>query len=146
MKGAPGFDGQRLRAARKAAGLTLAQVSDQVGVHITVVANWERGERTPQVNRLGALARVLGVRPADLVEMAEEDPGSLRALRIDAGLLQGQLAARAGLTRTGYAALERGEIASISEANCAALAEALGVDAVEVRTAQAVSRAAYLRR
>jgi transcriptional regulator with XRE-family HTH domain len=146
VKGAPAFDGGRLRAARKAAGLTLAQVSDRVGVHVTVVANWERGERVPQVNRVGALARVLGVRPGDLTGAAEGDLGSLQQLRVDAGLLQGQVAAQAGLTRTKYAALERGETASISDRDCTALAAAFGVDPAEVRAAQAVSRAAFVAR
>jgi transcriptional regulator with XRE-family HTH domain len=141
QQGAPGFRGDRLRAARRAAGKTQLRLSQELGVHETVVANWERGERVPRVDRLGELARALGVRPADLTDLAEDGPASLQVLRVGAGLLQEQVAARAGLTRTKYAALERGEIASLSERDCAALAGVLRVDADQVRSAHAVSRA-----
>jgi transcriptional regulator with XRE-family HTH domain len=146
QQGAPGFDGGRLRAARRAAGLTQLQLSEELGVHETAVTNWERGERVPRVDRLGELARALKVRPADLTDSADDGPGSLQALRVAAGLLQDQVAAGAGLTRTKYAALERGEVASVSERDCAALAGVLGVHPADVGAAHAVSRAEYLAR
>jgi transcriptional regulator with XRE-family HTH domain len=146
QQGAPGFDGRRLRAARRAAGMTQLQLSEELGVHETAVTNWERGERVPRVDRLGELARALKVSPADLTDLAGDGPVSLQALRVGAGLLQDQVAAGAGLTRTKYAALERGEVASLSERDCAALARVLGVDAEQVRTAHEVSRAEFLAR
>jgi transcriptional regulator with XRE-family HTH domain len=146
QQGAPGFDGRRLRAARRAAGLTQLQLSELVGVHETAVTNWERGERVPRVDRLRVLAAALKVRPADLTDLAEDGPASLQALRVGAGLLQDQVAAGAGLTRTKYAALERGEIASLSGRDAAALARVLGVGVGVVRTAHAVSRAGFAAR
>jgi transcriptional regulator with XRE-family HTH domain len=135
-----------LRAARRAAGLTQAQVSDAVGVHATVIAHWERGERVPRVDRLGALARVLRVPASELTDPRAAGAASLQQLRVAAGLLQGQVAAQAGLTRTKYAALERGEVASISGRDCTALARSLGVGVDEVRAAHGLSRAAFLAR
>jgi len=146
QQGAPGFDGRRLRAARRAVGMTQLQLSEQLGVHETAVTNWERGERVPRVDRLGQLARVLKVRPADLTDLADGGPVSLQALRVGASLLQQQVAARAGLTRTKYAALERGEIASLSDRDCAALAAVLDAGLDEVRAAHAVSRTRFLAR
>jgi transcriptional regulator with XRE-family HTH domain len=146
QQGAPGFRGDRLRAARRAAGMTQLQLSAEPGVHEMVVANWERGQRVPRVDRLRELARALNVSAADLTDLAEDGPASLQALRVAASLLQEQVAARAGLTRTKYAALERGEIASLSQRDCAALAAVLGVGVGELRTAHAVSRAGPLVR
>jgi transcriptional regulator with XRE-family HTH domain len=147
QQGAPGFDARRLRAARRAARLTQQQLAAQMGVHDTVVVNWEAGRRVPRVDRLRELAKVLGVRPAELTSASEDDgPTSLQQLRVAAGLLQEQLAARAGLTRTKYAALERGEVASLSDRDAGEMAAVLAVDADEVRTAHAVSRSAFLTR
>jgi transcriptional regulator with XRE-family HTH domain len=147
QQGTPGFSGSRLRAARRAAGLTQAQVSDAVGVHATVIAHWERGERVPRVDRLGALARVLRVPASELTDpRAAGAAASLQQLRVGAGLLQGQVAAQAGLTRTKYAALERGEVATISGRDCTALARSLGVGVDDVRAAHGLSREAFLAR
>ncbi len=71
---------------------------------------------------------------------------SLLQLRIDAGLKQESLAAAAGLTRTKYSSLERGEVATLSRTDAARLAKALGVRAGAVRTGHAVARAAFLER
>ena len=209
--GTPGFDGRRLRAARRSAGLTQAQLAQQVGVPTTGVANWETGYRAPRADRLAELARLLGVPPSELTSVptdrdaaierlrlaagqyavafdAAVDAGwgpadlerlgfpllapdvvlaggrrpavpgeragsppaaastSLAQLRVFAGLLQDQAAARAGLTRTKYSALERGEIGSLSAQDSAALADAFGVDVEAVRAAHAVGRAAFLAR
>jgi transcriptional regulator with XRE-family HTH domain len=146
QQGAPGFSPGRLRAARRAAGLTQAQVSTALGVHKTVIAHWERGERVPRVDRLGALARVLRVQPVDLTDPPVSSPVTLRTLRIGAGLLQEGLAAGSGLTRTKYASLERGEVASLSQRDSVALAAVLGVSAAEVQAAHGLSRSAFLSR
>ena len=143
--GAPGFDGQRLRGARRAARLTQRQLAERLGIGETGVANWETGQRVPRTDRLGELARILRVKPSDLTS-TEEEPVSLVQLRVAAGLLQEQVASRARLTRTKYSALERGEIGSLSERDCAALARALKVHPSEVRSAHAVSRAQHLAR
>lgn len=41
-------------ALRKAAGLTLQEVADAVGVTAAAVWYWEQGQRTPGVKHLGA--------------------------------------------------------------------------------------------
>jgi DNA-binding transcriptional regulator YiaG len=47
------------RSIRKDAGLTLASVADALGVTLTTVARWERGERTPRGSLLIAYAELL---------------------------------------------------------------------------------------
>jgi transcriptional regulator with XRE-family HTH domain len=146
QQGAPGFDPVRLRAARKAANLTLATVATETGVAPSTVANWERGERVPRTDRLAVLARVTGVRPADLTDETLPGEDSLRELRVAAGLLQRDAAEQAGLTRSWYSWLESGRAATIGPADCAALARVFGVAEIEVRVAHSVGRARFVER
>lgn len=74
---------QRLQAARRAAGLTQAEVARQLGVHPMSVSSWERGVMTPEESRLARLAELYGVPPASLryggdvpAKPAAEHPGS----------------------------------------------------------------------
>jgi len=143
-QGARGFDGTRLREQRRKMGMTQRQVAREVDVSESVVAHWERGAQRPTVERVAALARVLGVAPTDLTTGGAGGPRSLIQLRLNAGLKQDRLAAQAGLTRTKYSSLERGEVARLSREDAARLAKVLGVDPDLVRTAHAAARASYL--
>jgi transcriptional regulator with XRE-family HTH domain len=144
-QGATGFDGARLRALRHHANLSQRELGERIGADFTVIANYENGRAAPRVDRLGQLALALGVSPADLLP---DDYGveSLERLRVQAGMLQADVAERAGMTRTKYAAIERGQTATISQADARMLAAILEVDLEQVLAAQAVARAAFLDR
>jgi transcriptional regulator with XRE-family HTH domain len=146
-QGARGFDGARMRKHRLAAGMTQRQVAREVDVSESVVAHWERGSQRPTVERAAALARALGTTPTYLTTH-DQDPGprTLIQLREAAGLKQDSLAARAGLTRTKYSSLERGEVATLSREDAARLAKALRVRTGDVHTAHATARATYLEK
>jgi len=125
--------------------MTRRQVGDAAGVHQIMVRQWETGHRVPAVEMLGALARALGVSPLALTDRADVDAAdlSLRDLRLLSGFTQQQAAGTAGMVRTTYSSLERGETASLSTADAQALAASLGVSAREVEAAHAVSRREY---
>ena len=144
-QGATGFDGARLRALRHRAKLSQRELGELIGADFTVIANYENGRAAPRVDRLGQLAQALGASPADLLP---DDYGveSLERLRVQAGMLQADVAERAGMTRTKYAAIERGQTATISQADARMLAAILEVDLEQVLAAQAVARAAFLDR
>jgi len=144
-RGGTGFDGARLRALRHRARLSQRALGVLIGADETVIANYENGRATPRVDRLGTLALALGASPADLLP-ADLEIGSLERLRVQAGMLQAEVAERAGMTRTKYAAIERGQTATVSEADARTLAAILGVDLEQLLTAQAVTRAAFLER
>jgi transcriptional regulator with XRE-family HTH domain len=143
-QGASGFDGSRLRAIRVAAQLSQRQLAELIGVNNTLIASYEAGRTVPRVDRLAELAEALGVAPDELT--LDEPADSLERLRVRAGLLQAEVAQRAGMTRTKYAAIERGQISAVSRDDALALAAALGADVEEVLTAQAVARAGFLSR
>lgn len=145
-QGTRGFDPRRLRAARAAAGLTQGGLAAAAGAHVKGVREWESGRRVPQVEAVAALARALGINPLDLTDRDTEQALMLPQLRAAAGLSQQRAADRAGLLRTTYSQIERGEVATLSEQDAAAIGSALGVDPAEVAAAHAASRAAYLSR
>lgn len=53
--------GKNLKSARIKAGMTQEQIASLVGVAVTTYSNWELGKREPNVLKIKALARVLGV-------------------------------------------------------------------------------------
>lgn len=59
---------ERLKAYRKAAGLTQQALAEQLHAGQSTVAQWENGARTPQVKRLLDIAGVLGVTPSALLD------------------------------------------------------------------------------
>lgn len=58
--------GEKLRAARKAAGLSQVELAEIVGCHQKDIARWENG-REPKALTLKKLARALGCSMDDLV-------------------------------------------------------------------------------
>ena len=144
-RGGTGFDGARLRALRHRAGLSQRALGACIGADEMVIANYENGRAAPRVDRLGRLAQALGASPADLLPM-DLEVESLERLRVQAGLLQADVAQQAKMTRTKYAAIERGQTATVSPADAERLAGILGVDREQVLTAQAVARATFLDR
>ena len=65
-------DGERIRAARKKAGLTQDELATRLCVHMMTISKWERGERKPRGAALLALARELKVGPGWLLGVSDE--------------------------------------------------------------------------
>ena len=59
--------GDRLRKLRKKSGLTQEKLADAVGVSLLTLFRWEKGERSPRIDEIKALAKALGVSEADLL-------------------------------------------------------------------------------
>jgi transcriptional regulator with XRE-family HTH domain len=145
-QGASGFDPARLRTAREAAQLSRGALAEAASVHPSSVSEWESGRQVPRVETVAALAKALQIQPDDLLEPVEGAPLTLGRLRIAAGKSQQQIAEAAGMLRTTYSAVERGETGALSYAEHQALARAFGVTDDQLRGAQDASRNAYLGR
>lgn len=145
-QGAPGFDPGRLRAAREAAGLTRGALAKAAGVHISSVSEWEAGRQVPRVETVAALAGALRLRPVDLLAPVDGGPLTLDRLRVAAGKSQQQVADAAGMLRTTYSAVERGETGALSYAEHQAVARSLGVADEQLQAAHDATRKAYLNR
>lgn len=63
----------RLQHARKRAGLTQAEVARAMGITSQAISQWERGEATPEIDRLGRVAKLYEVDPAWLM-FGDGDP------------------------------------------------------------------------
>jgi transcriptional regulator with XRE-family HTH domain len=66
------FSGERLRAARVAAGLRREHLALAVDRGMARVGSWERGESEPTIAQLGVLAHVLGVEVGELLSQASD--------------------------------------------------------------------------
>ena len=72
--------GPRLKAARKAAGMSQKAVGDAAGLAQPYIAQLEAGDRTPSADTIRDLARVLGVSPGYLLgEEVRDLTGAYRA-------------------------------------------------------------------
>jgi len=129
---------------RKARGLTLDALGELVGRARPNVIKWEAGE-APSPPKLVALARALEVEPWQLTGTRPQ-VAELGDLRDWAGLTRRELAARAGIRRSTYADIERGE-APLTPATAEAVARSLGCDLSRVERAyrRAARRAAAAR-
>lgn len=67
--------GRRLRSARIAAGLSMTQAAEELGVFHSAVGYWERGDRSLTVDRLVQCADLYGVPVASL--LPDREPASL---------------------------------------------------------------------
>jgi transcriptional regulator with XRE-family HTH domain len=126
---------------REEQGLTGGQLARLSGTDRTAVSAYETGRIVPTADRLGALARALGVTPLDLVDTTQLGHG-LRALRVAAGLTQADVVER--LTRhpfgdaislSRYRTLERGTARRLTNADAEALAAALNTTPDQIRAA-----------
>lgn len=59
--------GQRLRTAREKAGISRTRLAAAAGLDRSAMGLLERGARQPRLDTIVALARALGVDPAELV-------------------------------------------------------------------------------
>jgi transcriptional regulator with XRE-family HTH domain len=66
--------GARLRAARLAAGLTVAQVAQTADAAVGSVEAWEQGQHRPQRRSLARLARLLGLPYDELLTLGDYPP------------------------------------------------------------------------
>lgn len=142
---------ERVKIERERAGLSqtqLARMSDLSGPMISCL---ERGKSAGSKKVLVSVARALGVRPEwlrsgsgkregdcsdDLAGFPRATPQPfperLRQLRKDAGLSQKQLANFVGVSTTAVSSWETGSREFPAGNNLVKLAEALGIDPVEV--------------
>lgn len=138
------FDPVKLRAARRAAGLSQRELAARARVPTTTITKWERGFQNPYAGSLAELAAALGLPPSALTTQPVSRLRTLAQLRVAAGLTQQAAAAAAGLVRTRYSAIERGEVATIGDEVADAIAGALSVEVAQVRAAHAHARTAHL--
>ncbi len=66
--------GQRIRDARKKAGMTQAELAEKLGVPYQSVSQWERGLRKPKIETLKKFAVLLGVDIAYFMDLSDISP------------------------------------------------------------------------
>ena len=80
--------GERLRTARRSAGLTQKQLAEALGVESITVSRWERGVTTPSLSRLRRIAEITQTTASDLVRA----PDAATAHAVELAALREELA------------------------------------------------------
>lgn len=98
---------QRIRAGRKRLGMTEQQFADAVGVSRAAVQQWEKeGGTAPKRNNQAAVAKLLGISVAELVDDASPASSGLSAQALALGQLFDELTDRVERARAWNAASE----------------------------------------
>ena len=133
------LSGEKLRAAREAAGLTQAQLAVAVGLAGGErISEWERGASSPRTPELlHRVARACHVRPSALLRDDPSPQVDLRWLRFSAGVTLDEVAEAADTPPPTVRRWERhGLPASLSPQVARSLAEVLGVELEALRPTQ----------
>lgn len=69
--------GDRIKEARKTAGLTQTQLAEKIGVATITIRQYELGKRQPRIEQLRKIASALGLYISDLVDGTKEGWKSL---------------------------------------------------------------------
>lgn len=77
--------GSKIKAARKAAHMGQAELGEAIGIGKSSISEWESGKRSPDIDKVKDIAKVLNVTPTYLMGWKEEDAPDQRPL--PAGLL-----------------------------------------------------------
>ena len=77
--------GSKIKAARKAAHIGQAELGEAIGIGKSSISEWESGKRSPDIDKVKDIAKVLNVTPTYLMGWKEEDVPDQRPL--PAGLL-----------------------------------------------------------
>lgn len=64
--------GNQIKKARLLAGLTQKDLGDKIGKGVSTICEWEGGKRSPDIELLPVLGRILNVNPKYFVEDPEE--------------------------------------------------------------------------
>jgi transcriptional regulator with XRE-family HTH domain len=155
--GFPPTLGAALRRAREERCLSQRAVARRLGRPHSIVSRWEAGIREPTLLDLGALGRVLGFSPDDLVAHTTPAPGGrrwssrahprrrremvggrLRAARLAEGHTIRALRAATGISGERLLAIESGADPGIRELR--ALRSALGISLDEILAPAGVDR------
>lgn len=115
--------GQRIRAARKKAGMTQTELAKKLGIPYQSIGQWEKDRRKPKLETLQRIAEALGVPILDLLGVdkgrddadlkkkgAEEmtiDTAKVEILMAAQGLNQKELGERCGMPRQNISSIIR---------------------------------------
>lgn len=59
--------GERIKAARKKAGLTQAQLGEKLGISYQTIAQWENNLRNPKLDTISKIEQALDCQPGELL-------------------------------------------------------------------------------
>lgn len=86
--------GEKLKEARKRAGLSQGQLSEKLGISRSAVAKWETDKGIPDVDNLKAISELLGMSIDNLLNESEGIDKSVIKEKIDLSKFEGSRRAK----------------------------------------------------
>ena len=123
--------GERIRSARKQAGITRAQLASAVGASVQAIGFWETGVNEPRNHHLQGLCKALGIALIDRISIvAASAPigDQIRAARNLTGLSLAAVGERIGVSAQAIHKWEKGDSVP-SYHHLQAITTLLGMDA-----------------
>ena len=77
--------GQRIKEARKKAGMTQTELAEKLNIPFQSVSQWERNLRNPKYETLQRIAQVLDTSVSDLMDVTWEDAPSVLKTKLTDG-------------------------------------------------------------
>lgn len=75
--------GERIKKARKRAGLTQKALGEKMGLAPQTIAQWENGLRNPKIGTIKAIAKALGVRDNELLDPIAYEYGVSHGIELE---------------------------------------------------------------
>lgn len=127
------FNAERFEDLRTKKGLTYAALARRSGVGSSSIRKWEKGLVSPSLEALVVVMDAMGHLPHEVIDVPL-DEATLSDLRARAMCPREEVAEALGISPSGYARLERGEVA-LSGYRTSVIATLFGVDELTISTA-----------
>ena len=94
------YTGPKIKAARKSAGISQAELAERIGVPYQSIGQWERNERNPKIETLQRIADALSIPVYQLFgPEPNEISNNLKRIRLGRGLTQKELGDLLGVSQ-----------------------------------------------
>lgn len=103
------FSPERFTAVRESSGFTVTRLAQESMVNRQTIHTWEKGTRRPTVELLSMVMAVMGRPVIEVLDLSMEE-ATLHDLRVISGLSRAEVYAELGLSKSGWAMIERGEV------------------------------------
>jgi len=102
--------GDKIALLRRDKKLSQAELAEKVGISTTYLCQIEKGNVTPSLETLKAIAEALGVSPQDIMETPCHIGCRIKKVRQERGITQAELARKAGVSTGLIGQIESGKV------------------------------------
>ncbi len=65
------FDNKKFKIYRQSKGFTMSELAKKLNVNKSTVSVWESGQKTPRINQIFKIAKVLNIKASDFTDLED---------------------------------------------------------------------------